>query len=485
MASVKKNLIYNMVYQVLILILPLITTPYVSRIFGAEGLGIYSFYQSTALYFVYFSMLGVLNYGNREISKCMDDKKKVKKRFSEIYSLQIVTSILFLLIYITFAVVFPKVGEKQIALILSLYVFSATIDISWLFFGMQDFKVPAIAQMFSRLFSFVLIFAFVKSIDDLWKYTLIMSVSYIIPLVPLFYFRKKRITNFSFTLNNAKKHLLSSLVLFVPIIATSVFRLMDKIMIGIFCDLRSVGYYENAEKLITISLGVVASFGAVMMPKITNLRSNGKIRESIKLISRSMEFSVWFGTAVCFGILVTADDFIPLFFGGDFEQSIRIAKLLSFSSIMISWSAIIRLLYLIPYEKDKSYVNSVVFGAIINFISNLILIPQLREIGAVIGTLLAEGFIAIYQGYVSRKNIHIFKYIYQTFIFAIIGTLMIIVDGLLKKSHFSWYESIIRMLICGALFLTLSVVYFLSISEYKKDNFRILKKIIGKNKAEK
>jgi len=260
---------------------------------------------------------------------------------------------------------------------------------------------------------------------------------------------------------------------------------MDKIMIGIFCDLRSVGYYENAEKLITISLGVVASFGAVMMPKITNLRSNGKIRESIKLISRSMEFSVWFGTAVCFGILVTADDFIPLFFGGDFEQSIRIAKLLSFSSIMISWSAIIRLLYLIPYEKDKSYVNSVVFGAIINFISNLILIPQLREIGAVIGTLLAEGFIAIYQGYVSRKNIHVFKYIYQTFIFAIIGTLMIIVDGLLKKSHFSWYESIIRMLICGALFLTLSVVYFLFISEYKKDNFRILKKIIGKNKAEK
>lgn len=485
MASVKKNLVYNMVYQVLILILPLITTPYISRIFGAEGLGTYSFYQSTALYFVYFSMLGVLNYGNREISKSMDDTKKVKKKFSEIYSVQILTSILFLLIYITFAAVYPKVGEKQIALIFSLYVFSATIDISWFFFGMQDFKIPAITQMFSRLFSFVLIFAFVKSMDDLWKYTLIMSVSYIIPLVPLFYFRKKRIASFSFTLNNAKKHFVSSLVLFVPIIATSVFRLMDKIMIGIFCDLRSVGYYENAEKLITISLGVVASFGAVMMPKITNLRSNGKIRESIRLISRSMEFSVWFGTAVCFGIIVTANDFIPIFFGGGFEQSIPIAKLLSFSSIMISWSAIIRLLYLIPFEKDKSYVNSVVFGAIINLISNLILIPQFREMGAVLGTLLAEGFITIYQSYVARKNIHIFKYIYQLFIFTIIGTLMIIVDGLLKKIHFPSHGAIIRMMICGVFYLALSVVYFLLISEYKKDNIRIIKKIIGKNKAAK
>ena len=102
-----------------------------------------------------------------------------------------------------------------------------------------------------------------------------------------------------------------------------------------------------------------------------------------------------------------------------------------------------------------------------------------------LGTLLAEGFITIYQSYVARKNIHIFKYIYQLFIFTIIGTLMIIVDGLLKKIHFPSHGAIIRMMICGVFYLALSVVYFLLISEYKKDNIRIIKKIIGKNKAAK
>lgn len=483
MASVKKNLIYNMSYQVLILILPLITTPYISRVLGAEGLGVYSFYQSIALYFVYFSMLGVLNYGNREISKSMDSKEKTKEKFSEIYSMQLVTSILFLILYIVFAVIFPKIGEKQIALIFSLQVFSATIDISWLFFGVQEFKIPAIIQMFSRLFSFGLIFIFVKNINDLWKYVLIMASSYIISLLPLLYFRKKRITAFSFTLKNVKKHLMSSLILFIPIIATSIFRLMDKIMIGIFGNIQSVGYYENAEKLITISLGVVASFGAVMMPKITNLHSNGKRRESVKLISRSIEVSIWFGTAVCFGIIATANDFIPMFFGNEFERSIPIAKLLSFSAIMISWSAIIRLLYLIPFEKDKVYVKSVVVGAVINFVSNLILIPHYQEIGAVIGTLLAEGFIVVYQSYAARKTVFIWKHLCQLFIFSLMGVLMIIVSNLLVIIHIPWDSTIIKVLICGMFYFIFSIIYFLFVSDNKKDNLNIILKIIKKFKV--
>ena len=78
-SKLKQNLIYNFLYQLFALIIPLITAPYIARVIGAEGLGIYSYWYSIALYFIYFAMLGLANYGNRIISKNSENIKEIKK----------------------------------------------------------------------------------------------------------------------------------------------------------------------------------------------------------------------------------------------------------------------------------------------------------------------------------------------------------------------------------------------------------------------
>ena len=120
-SSTKKNFIYSSLYQVLVLVLPLITTPYVSRVFGAENLGEYSYTNTIAQYFVIFAMLGLNNYGNRAVAMTRDDKEELNAVFSEIYTMQLVTGILSLLVYVVYAV-FVAQDYKTYSLILTLYV---------------------------------------------------------------------------------------------------------------------------------------------------------------------------------------------------------------------------------------------------------------------------------------------------------------------------------------------------------------------------
>ena len=88
MSSVKKNFAYNSAYQILIMILPLMTAPYIARVIGAEGIGIYSFTYSIAFYFSMFIILGLNNYGNRSIAMVRDDPEKLSKTFWNIYATQ-------------------------------------------------------------------------------------------------------------------------------------------------------------------------------------------------------------------------------------------------------------------------------------------------------------------------------------------------------------------------------------------------------------
>ena len=192
MNSVKKNFTYNIVYQILILIIPLITAPYISRVIGAEGQGIYSYTYSIAQYFVLFAMLGLNNYGNRTIAKIRDDKEKLSKEFWSIYGLQIITTTIMLILYITY-IIFWDSSYKLYNTIQLVYVFSAMFDINWFFFGMEKFKLTVIRNTIIKILSACSIFMFVKSKNDLVLYMLIMVGASLISQLSLWTFLRKYI----------------------------------------------------------------------------------------------------------------------------------------------------------------------------------------------------------------------------------------------------------------------------------------------------
>lgn len=473
MKDVKKNVIYNTLYQILILIIPLVTLPYVSRILGAEGIGIYSYTYSIVNYFMIVALLGMNKYGNRAIAKSRDDKDKLSKEFCSLYAFQLLCTILVIFIYLIYISIFD-IKYKTIAIIQLIYLFSTALDINWFFFGLEKFKITVTRNTIIKICSLILIFLFVKTKNDIWKYALILSGSALVSNLILFPFVIRYINFTKVTFKDIFKHLKPSLILFLPVIAVSVYRIMDKIMLGVLSSITEVGYYENAEKIIQAPLAVITAFGTVMLPRITNMMTNDKNYNSVlELIKKTMKFIMFVSLPIVFGIIVISNDFSVIFFGKEFNKVGMLMNLLAFNIFFFAWGNVIRTQYLIPKERDKDYVISGILGAIVNFVLNSILIPRLASVGACIGTLAAEFVVIFYQTFVVRKELPIRKYMLNVipFLFkAIIMFLIVNIFNYVKLDIGSLYKILLQVLIGGIVYFLLNISYIKELLSKKNIN---------------
>ena len=410
MGDVKKNFIYNVVYQILILLIPLITVPYVSRVIGSKGIGIYSYTYSIVYYFMIFAMLGLNNYGNRTIAKVRDNRNKLSKTFKEIYCMQIVTSVLMIILYFMYLVIF-HVKYKMIALIQSIYVISCLFDINWFFFGIEKFKLTVTRNTIIKILALIFIFVFVKDANDVWIYTLILSLSILLSQLFLWPFVNKYVDNVNIEIKDMLKHFKPCAKLFLPVVAVAIYKVMDKTMIGWFSNVSEVGFYENAEKIINVPNAIISALGTVMLPRMSNLYAKNKNEESKKVIDKSIKLMMFLAFAMTLGLICVSMNFSVMFFGKDFEKSGIIIILLSITILFLSWGNVIRTQYLIPKEHDKIYIESAFLGAIVNLIFNLIFIPKYASIGACVGTVLAELCVMLYQTFSIKNELPIKKYI--------------------------------------------------------------------------
>lgn len=460
--SIQKNLIYNISYQFLIMFLPLVTTPYISRVIGADGVGIYSYTYSIVYYFILFAMLGLNNYGNRSIAAVRDNKNNLSKVFSSIYSLQLLTTIIMVIIYLIYVFFFVQ-GNTIIYYIQLLHLISAMLDINWFYFGLEQFKITVIRNVIIKLLTVLSIFIFVKDSDDLWIYTLIMALGTLISQSMLWFFVKRYIFWIKPNLCEILEHLKSNLVLFIPVLAISIYKIMDKIMLGAIMGTIEVGYYENSEKIVSIPLNIISALGVVMLPRMTNLNSSGNKDKIDQYIEASLRFAMFIAIGSCSGLMGIAFNFIPIFLGQEFIECIPIVATLSITLLFISWANVIRTQYLIPTKKDGIYIKSTLLGALVNVISNLIFIPLYGALGAAIGTIFAEAIVAIYQTYKVKSKINIRKYLMNSLVYVIPAFIMYFVICLLRiKLEDSIFTIIIQIALGGSCYLIFTLVSLFS-----------------------
>lgn len=464
----KKNFIYNIVYQILLLILPLITVPYISRVLGADGVGIYSYTHSIAYYFMIISMLGLNNYGNRTIAKVRDDKEKLSKEFCSIYLFQLITSTLMIILYLLYVAFFYN-QYKQIAYIQMMFVISAMFDINWFFWGIEKFKLTITRNTVIKIVSLILIFLLVKTPDDIWKYTAILAGSTLFCNLILFTFLRKYIKFTKVSKKDVLKHLKPNLIMFLPVIAVSIYKIMDKIMLGILSNVTEVGYYENAEKVAQIPLTIITALGTVMLPRVSNMISNNQEDKVKELLKKTMPFIMFLALPMTFGVIAISRDFSIIFFGSSFEKSGYLMQLLSVTLIFLSWGNVIRTQYLIPKEKDKEYLISAFLGAFINFIMNMIFIPKYASLGACIGTIAAEFIVMFYQSFVVRKDLEIKNYLSNSVTFLIKSIVMFIVVILIGM-HIEdrLFKIIVQVLTGGMLYVIMNFNYIINNLGIKK-----------------
>ena len=463
--SLKKNFIYNAVYQILLIILPFITVPYVSRVLGSDGVGIYSYTYSIVYYFMLISMLGINNYGNRTIAKVKENKLKLSKTFISIYAIQIFMNILMVLLYLLYIKIFD-VSYYKIAFIQIIALLSCLFDVNWFFFGLEKFKLTVTRNIVIKILSFGAILLFVKSSDDLWIYTLIMSLSTFISTIILIPFLLKEVTFVKVKFEDIIKNIKPIVILFIPLLAVSLYKIMDKIMLGSMSIINEVGYYEQSEKIINIPMGLITALGTVMLPRISNLVEKGDEIAISNYMDKSINFAMFMASPICFGLMAISNTFIPVFLGDDFYKSSILIYFLAPTILFISFANVIRTQYLIPREKDKIFITSVLGGACINLVLNYILIRKMQSIGACIGTIAAELFVMFYQTYSIRKKIPVKKYLTDSGIYLYKGLIMFLIVFMIGKININIYIKIIMQIFIGAIL-------------YAAMNYKYIKSILG------
>ena len=452
--SVMKNYIYNMLYEILAIIIPLITTPYLSRILGAENIGIYSYTISITTYFILFGSLGIAMYGKREIAYVQNDIKERTKTFFEIFLLRCITlSISLFLFYVSFC----KNGDYHVYYsILSMEIIANIIDISWFFQGMEEFKKTVIRNTIVKIISVICIFLFIKSASDLYKYFIIYTISTFIGNITLWLYIPNFIEKVKIKSLNLKKHIKPTVVLFIPQIATQVYTVLDKTMIGTIIENKiEVGYYEQAQKIIKLLLTIATSLGSVMMPRIAATYAKGDQKKVNEYMNKSFSFITMITIPLVFGICSISYKFVPIFFGKGYEKVSPILCVISPIIVLIGLSNVTGTQYLLPTKQQKKYTLSVIIGAIINFILNLILIKKYKSIGASFATVIAELSVTITQFILIRKEINIkkvFKMSYKYLLASISIFIISSVIGLLIKNN---------LMSLALQILTSSIVYML------------------------
>lgn len=443
----KKNLAFNITYQILVLFLPLVTSSYLARVVGADGIGRYSYTYSIALYFTYFTLLGLEKYGNRLIALTQNDRGARSTCFSEVYSMQAACFVLCFCVYIVYAAFFAS--DRSIALIQTIFVLSSLFDINWFFFGMELFSKTVIRNAIVKVLTTVLILTTVRTSKDVGKYTLIMASGYLLSQLALWPYLPKYV-DFKFARwANIKKHIIPNLTMFLPVIAVSVYKIMDKIMLGMMATKAVVGYYENAEKIINVPMAVITALGTVMLPRVTSLISQGKDSEAKRFLDLAIMVVTAFSVGACFGIIGIADLLSLWMWGENFAMSGTIMKYLAVTLVFLGIGNVVRTQFLIPYQYDRFYVVSAFLGAIVNAIINALLIPLWGAIGAAIGTVCAEVVVCLYQLLKVRQHLPLLRYAKGIVIYCIMGAIMFFAIKLIPDIS-SGFANLLVHIIAGA-----------------------------------
>ena len=468
--SLHKNFIFNLVYQILTLILPLITTPYISRTLQAENIGIYSYTFAILSTFMMIGSLGIATYGQKEIASNRDNSEKSNFLFWEILLIRTFTILIALIIYVSYA--FVDENYTIFYLVQLPFMISAIIDISWFFQGIERFDITVYRNILIKIVGIVLIFVLVKSKADLIIYLLVLSVSqllgnltawmYVFGLVSKPRIRKKELIN----------HFRLTLVYFVPTIAYQVYAVLDRVMLGIITGSEAQnGFYEQAHKIINMIVSVYSAYNIVLRSRMSYYFSKNESKKIYDQFNKSMQMVIFLSLSMSFGMFGISKGFVPWFFGQGYEEVVNILYLFCPMILVMGFSMCIGTHILTPGGMQNKANIAQCIAAVVNLIFNAVMIPMLQARGAAIASFLSQLSVSLIYLVLAKhyfnikllikslvKNIisaicmlytilFLYQYIAEgligTFLQIIVGALVYIVLLLIMKDKF-----MIRIVVC-------------------------------------
>lgn len=450
MRRLAKNYIYQSIYQIVSLVLPLITLPIVSRSLGAEGLGTWNFTYSVVNYFMLIASLGLLNYGARTVALARDDKEKLSSLFCELELISVVSSLIVICI---FCLVIVFGGHPTIYAIQLLLLVGCMLDISWFFFGLEEFYIVTSINVIVRIMGFLLILMLIKSRSDLNTFVVIQVLTPVVSQAIPWFWLRHRIRLVRVNLLHALKHVRYLFGYLGAKVAVNLYQNIGTTMLGLMSSMAIAGIYANSMLVVTMSGSLVVAFNTVLIPKMTRTYTE-RPDKMASLLGQTIHFQLFLTVGMAFGIAAIATKFVPWFFDSTFSEMTHILPIISIYIILNGVNSTIASQYLIPRNDMKEYNYSTVAAAVVTIILAMLSIPKLGINGAVISTLVGQTFLLVWRYCRLKREIKVHLEIWLVCRFLIVGALMwIIVYFATNGMEASWRTTLVQVFLGSLIYL--------------------------------
>lgn len=412
-SSVSNNIIYNMAFQLFTTFIPVIITPYISRTLGLENNSIYSFVETVVTLIAIFGTIGTFLYGSRKVAYVRDNKYNLSKCTYEIIFLKLILLVPILLLYIIF---FCITGKYKLYFLISIItIISSSLEITWFFNGLEEFKLITIRNFIIKMCFVISLFLFVKTENDLTNYFWIVVINGFVsnicmyPLLKRYIYPLKEVNKL-----NVFSHLKESFVLFIPQSANYIYSYSDKIMLGLLTPtLTNVGIYDYAYRIVKMIISLLQSIGYALLSRIANLSSKNDEDGIKKYINLSIKFTLFLSLPMMFGLIGISKVFVPLYLGNEYIETSKVIYYLCPLVLITSLNSVLGVQLLLAVKKDVEYIRCTVLGAVINIALNFALIPKYGIIGACITSLLSEFVVLILETFYSYRFLHLKQIAYS------------------------------------------------------------------------
>lgn len=462
--NIKVNYIYSTFYQILSIILPLATTPYISRVLSVDGIGVYSFTGSIVSYFVLFSSFSFQTYGQREVAYKKNDKEYISKLFFEIQIKKLLFTLLSFALFLFFLLNTSR--YKEIYLIQSILIIASFFDITYLLQGMEQFKLTVIRNTIVKLVGFILILTMVKKPTDLFLYTIIQTGTTLLGNLSLWLYLPRFVNAKYFKIENLSNGLIELFQLFIPVLSIQLYYTIDKTMLGLSSNgMTENGYYEQAIKIIRLCQNMMGAMGGVLLSSVPRILVNAGKEKVKSTINQAIRLNLFIAAPITMGLIGISDVMVPWFLGSGYEKSATLICLFAPMTILSAISMIIGNGILLPLRRQNC-LTIATFGAMIfNIIFNILLIPKFGACGAAIASVGSEIVTLVIQCYFGKEYINFILLIKNIVKYLGASVIMYICISVLK----SFLRNYIGMFVITLVLITLGIVIYFLIMLFIKD----------------
>lgn len=399
-----RNIIYNGLYQLVILILPIITVPYIAGTLGKEAIGINAYVNAIPVFLSVIILFGMNQFGARTVAQAKKDQ--MAQVFAQLWFIQLIVGLLTIAIFVV--VVWFGLPYKAYFLLEIPFLLGYILDISWFFIGLGEIKRVVLRNTVIKLAILGSIFVFVHEPSDLWKYLLINSVIYLANMV--FWFDLRHYLHYrdikaALTFN--RKYFMAALTVVMPAIAVQFYVSFDQTIVGWLAGNGELAYYQQSQLIARAIITMIGSISTILMPKMAQLLLEDDGHEQVvRLMGTVLDFTLMLSVYFTAAFMVNAKQFVLWFWRG--EAFGPMAPVLAVSALIItlvSYGSVYANQYTLSRGLFKQYAIPFYVGAVASIVMNLLLVPHYKAMGGAWTIVATEALVCFLRVFLVRREL--------------------------------------------------------------------------------